>query len=156
MMVCDDGLAAIVKSGAGVLTVTLSKVEVFSAVLLCAHTARPSSALLAMVTLICPTCVQVTPSAEENPVNVLPERTSRTQYGATGPAICASCTALVPVPLRYCMFTPWPGVTKTCTKLELAAVVSRIITPDFAHRFVFCWLATRAVMVISLVNDCEA
>ena len=54
------------------------------------------------------------------------------------------------------MLTPWPGVMNTCTKLELAAVVSRIITPDFAHRLVFCWLATRAVMLISPANDWEA
>ena len=60
-------------------TVTLSNVDVFNAVLLCAVTARPSCALLAIVTLIEPTCVQVVPSAEVNPVNVLPERTSRTQ-----------------------------------------------------------------------------
>src|SRR5215510_601908 len=110
-----------VKSGDGPAMLTLSKVDVFSAVLLCAVTDRPSSALLAMVTLIVPTCVQLMPSAEAKPVKLLPERASRTQYGATGPAICANCTALAPVDARYCMFTPCPGVTNTCTKLEFAA-----------------------------------
>src|SRR5262245_42813182 len=99
----------------GLSMLTLSKVEVFSTVLLWAVTAMPCSALLAIVTLIAPTCVQLTPSAEAKPVNVFPERTSRTQYGATGPAICASCTAPAPVEGLYCMFTPWPGVTNTNT-----------------------------------------
>ncbi|HTD24644.1 MAG TPA: hypothetical protein VK738_18450 [Terriglobales bacterium] len=52
-------------------TVTLSKVEVFSAALLCTVTAKPAWAAVATVTVIDPTCVQATPSAEVNPVNVL-------------------------------------------------------------------------------------
>src|SRR5262249_16430384 len=121
----------------GLLTLTLSKVEVFSVVLLWAESASPCSALPVIVTLIAPTCVQLTPSADAKPVNVFPDRVSRTQYGATGPAICASCAAPAPVEGLYCMFTPWPSVTNTNTYDEFAAVVSRIIAPDFAQRLVF-------------------
>ena len=79
VIVCDEGLAEIEKSGIGVLTVTLSNVEVFNAAVLWDVTANPACTLPAMVTLIVPTCVQVVPSAEAKPVKVLPERTSRTQ-----------------------------------------------------------------------------
>src|SRR5579859_55553 len=135
--------------------VTLSKVEVFSAALLCAHTDKPSRTLLGMVTLIWPTCVQVTPLVEVKPVKVFPERTSRTHCGATRPAICASCTALAPVERRYCMLMPWPGVTNTCTKAELDAMLVRNMTPLLAQALVFCWLATRAVMVKFPARDSE-
>src|SRR5689334_19953111 len=87
-------------------TLTLSKVEVFNVVLLCAQTARPAVAADPMVALVAPTCVQVEPSAELNPVNVFPERTSLTQYGAVGPACRARSTALAPVAPRNCMLTP--------------------------------------------------
>ena len=70
---------AVIASSLSYWMFTLSKVEVFSAVLLCAVTDRPACAPLAMVTLIVPTGVQVTPSADVDPVNVLPDRASRTQ-----------------------------------------------------------------------------
>src|SRR5262249_18434333 len=92
------------------VTFTLSKLEVFRVVLLCAVTAKPTVALLGIVTGIEPTCIQFNPSADATPVKVFAERTSRTQYGAATPAICANCTVNPPVADRYCMFTPCPGV----------------------------------------------
>ena len=66
-------------AGAAAGMITLSNVELFNVVSLCAVTDRPACAPLAMVTLIVPTGVQVTPSADVDPVNVLPDRASRTQ-----------------------------------------------------------------------------
>jgi hypothetical protein len=64
MTVCELGEADSEKSGAGALMPMLSKVDAFSTLLLCAVTAKPAVALLAMVTLMVLSVVQVTPSAE--------------------------------------------------------------------------------------------
>ena len=67
---------------AAVLIDTLSKLAVASAALSFALTARPIYTLCAMLIFkLPPSCVQVTPSAEEYPLNVLPLRTSFTHRG---------------------------------------------------------------------------
>ena len=79
----------LVITGAGaaaVLVDTLSNVAVASAELLSLFTTNPRYTFCPMLIVwLAPTCVQFTPSNDAYPLNVLPLRTSFTQYGsATG------------------------------------------------------------------------
>src|SRR5579863_990278 len=82
----------------GVLTDTLSNVAVARAELLELFTANPIYTFCAMliVTLV-PICTQFTPSAEVYPLNVLPLRTSFTQYGSVTLADVLADVLLPPV-----------------------------------------------------------
>ncbi len=80
-MVADTEVIA----GAGVvveLTDTPSKVAVASVPLKVLLTSRPMYTFWVMLTVtLVPDCTQFTPSVEVYPVNVVPLRTSFTQYG---------------------------------------------------------------------------
>ena len=135
-----------------VVTVTLSKVAVFSKVLLCAVTARPTCTADAMVIVVAaPTCVQVVPLVETKLVNTLPTLTSLTQYGAV-PAGPAVWLLAAPVLNLFWKASPFPEVTAVKAWAEFAAVVSRTITPAFAHGSVLPSVTTRAVIVTSPVT----
>src|SRR5262249_58846368 len=76
-------------------SVTLSKVAVTRAELSLALTARPMYTFCAMLMVrLDPTCAQFTPSDDAYPLNVLPLRTSFTQYG--NPLTALLCDAVVP------------------------------------------------------------
>src|SRR6185369_14753119 len=94
-----------------------------------------------------PTCVQVEPSADVKPVNVLPERTRRTQIGATPELLVL--LVVRPSWVRVWNTTPLDGVTRTATLAEPAERSCRIITPPFAEACVFSRLATRATISTS-------
>jgi hypothetical protein len=89
-----------------------------------------------MLTVVEPMFVQFAPFADRKPVTVLPIRCTRTQYGADGPESVVSLQ-LPPVFARHWNEMPCADVTATSACRELAASVSRIITPPFAHGYVF-------------------
>jgi hypothetical protein len=70
---------------------------------------------------------------------------SRTQYGAVtaGPAVLVLTP---PVAVRRWKAVPLPGVAIIMACADPAASVSRIMTPALIQAFVFCSLATRAMM----------
>jgi hypothetical protein len=57
------------------------------------------------------------------------------------------------VTIRRWKARPLPGVRTIIAWVELAARVSRIITPPLAHGSVFWSVATRAINVASPEND---
>jgi hypothetical protein len=57
-----------------------------------------------------------------------------------------------PVAVRRWNATPLPEVTTIMACREPAVSVSRIMTPAFAHAFVFCRVATRAMISPSPVR----
>ena len=57
-----------------------------------------------------------------------------------------------PVDVRRWNATPLPVVTTTMACREPAVSVSRIMTPALAHGFVFCRVATRAMISPSPVS----
>src|SRR4051812_30951650 len=124
-MVRELGLAAMVKSGAGPATLTLSNVAVQSVPSACEHVARPTNADAAMVMFVEPWLTQVTPSAERNAVSVLPTRVRRTQYGALKVTMLLLVAAVAAALRRTKVAVP-PGVIAINTSLESAASVSRI------------------------------
>src|SRR5581483_2569630 len=111
------------------------KVAVFSVLLSCDVTAKPTSTLASRASVNCANCVHVVPSDEARAVNVLPLRTSLSQYGAVthGPLWIAVDP---PAVARSCAFIPAPGVMNAKTLRAFAAVDSRIITPAFAQPLV--------------------
>jgi hypothetical protein len=64
------------------MAVTFSNVEVFKVPFTWLQTARPMYTVVPMLIVCDPTVVQLTPSADLEPVSVFPLRTRRTQYGA--------------------------------------------------------------------------
>jgi hypothetical protein len=95
MMLRLPGDAKRAKSGTGTVIDTLSKVAVTRAELLLALTARPMYTFCDMLMVrLDPTCTQFTPSDDAYPLNVLPLRTSLTQYGS--PLTALLCDAVVP------------------------------------------------------------
>src|SRR5262245_35133378 len=84
-----------------------------------------------------PTVVQVVPLAEIDAVNVLPDRTSFTQYGAAMPVCDPPSAAEPPVVDRYSNFAPLEGVIYKPAYADPAARVSRIMTPALAETWVF-------------------
>src|SRR4051812_29997703 len=101
----------------------------------------PASAPVCMVTFVWPSCVQAEPSGEVKPVNVLPDRTIRTQYGGVGP-LTQPVTLMEAAPVlgRTCRATPLVGVSNTAALIELVASDSRTMTPAFAKDDVNCSL----------------
>ena len=75
-----------------------------------------------------PNEVQLLPFVERDAVMVLPERTSRTQYGATNPLLVV-IVVLPPVLLRHCHVNPLLGVRATNAFWAFAARLWRIMTP---------------------------
>src|SRR5690349_841851 len=94
-----------------------------------------------------PTTVQLTPSEEAYPVRSVPARTSFTQYGAKThrPLVLVLSP---PVLTRRWNVTPLAEVRLMKAWRELAARVSRIITPALAQLSVAWMLATRAMIVM--------
>src|SRR5437868_1150144 len=130
----------------------LSNVTVLSVLVLCAHTASPHITLFDIVMEIpLVICVHDTPSEDMRLVKLLPERTMRSQYGTAVPLMSAASAALPPVVVRYCTLPPCDTVGEIIAKIyfEFEFVVSRIITPAFAHASDAVWLMTRAVMAKS-------
>src|SRR6516162_5494176 len=125
-------------------TLTLSKVEVFSSVLLCEQTNIPVVADAVMSTVTEPTSVQVDPSGEVYAVKVLPLRCSRSQaFGnAKEPPAMSELNP-------YWRWTALPGVTASSTYGEPAVADCLMMIPDLAHGSVMSWDVTRAVMVPS-------
>src|SRR5205809_749236 len=82
--------------------------------------AMPKYTVDDMLTVVVPTVVQLTPSADHWPVNVLPLRISRTQPGAE-PGMMLTLALVPPMAARYCIATPLPGVTTRSTCLDCAA-----------------------------------
>src|SRR6266536_6276783 len=98
---------------------------------------------VAIVMLVEPTVVQVEPSEEVNPVNVLPDRLTRTHLG--GVALAPDMLAEVPpVELRNWKAVAPPAESSMCACLEPPVRVSRIMTPALAQTFVFSMPVTRA------------
>ena len=79
------------------------------------------------------------------PVNVVPVRTSLTQYGVAAPVTLVA-VVVPPVEVRRWKEAVPVGLTSIMASVELAARDSRIMTPAFAQVFVFCTLATRAMI----------
>ena len=79
-------------------------------------------------------------------MKVLPERTSLTHTGAV-PVLPLTSVELPPAVARYCKRKPLLGVTIVMACRELAARLSRIITPALDQTFAFVCEATRAVIV---------
>src|SRR5262249_21324663 len=94
---------------------TFSNVDIFRAASSCAVTASRTAAALAMVTWTVATRAQSDPSLDANATNVLPNRSSSSQYGAAGPITSAASTALAPATGRDCRPTPRSGVTNRNT-----------------------------------------
>jgi hypothetical protein len=90
-----------------------------------------------------PTTFQEVPSVETDPVNRLPARARRTQYGALGPDRPVLWLEEFADTRRW-KAAPFDGVSAMKACLEPVAVDSRIITPALAQEWVFCWLLTRA------------
>src|SRR5262245_61013030 len=116
-------------------TVTLSNVLVFSTVVSWLVTAIPMLTFAASPTLVVPTGVHVTPSADDDAVNWLPLLTSFSQAGNDW---VPDATNVVEesVAVRVMNSSPAPGRTSSRTWLDPAAVVSRIMTPAFANELV--------------------
>ena len=109
--------------------------------------ARPTCTVDPIAIVVLPSCVQVVPFTEYDPVNVFPLRTSLTQYGAVGPAALLLDVA-PPVAERYCHVTPLVGVRPMNASAEFAFSVERIITPAFDQALMWSSSdATRAMMV---------
>ena len=112
-------------------------------VLLTDATANPTRTRLERLIVVENTCVQLVPSGDVKPVTVLPERTSRTQYGAMGP-LWAAEVAVAPAFVRYTYSVPFTGVRAMRALLALLSSVSRIITPAFAQLLLLPSAAIRA------------
>src|SRR5579871_2422504 len=110
----------------------LSKAEVLSTPSLCAVNARPKYTVFDIVMLMEPTCDQLVPSGDTNPVNRLPARVSLTQYGA--PTAGPEALSLLPFEaVRYWKVAPFVQEIAMSAFLEPAARLSRNITPPLAH-----------------------
>ena len=98
-----------------------------------------------------PTGVHVEPSADIDPVTVVPLRVS---FSHTGAAWTAPASQLVLPPLvERVMNSMSPvGRRSSTTCCELAATDVRNMTPAFANELVFCTLTTRATIEPSFVN----
>ena len=104
---------------------------------------------IAIVVLL--TVVQVMPSVEREPLNVFPERTSLSQYGAGVPVTVLRMLVPPPVEVRFCMLVVLSGRRTRSTCRLLAFKVSRNITPALAAVLVFCSDATRTMICPSPV-----
>jgi len=98
-----------------------------------------------------PTCVHVEPSADTDPVTVVPLRVS---FSHTGAAWTAPANQLVLPPLvERVMNSMSPvGRRSSTTCCEPAATDVRSMMPAFANELVFCTPTTRATMEPSPVN----
>ena len=114
-------------------------------------TIRPTLALDANETVVLPTALQVVPSAEVEPMTVLPVRASFSQAGNGRDAPAMKLVA-PPVVDRVMNSTLPSGRTSRTTLTEPAASVSRSITPTFAYALVFCSAVTRATICPSPLN----
>jgi hypothetical protein len=98
-----------------------------------------------------PTCVQVCPSGELEPVNVLPLRTIFTHHGAA--VLVSLVSEVVPLLLaRTCQVVVLSGAMLMSTFLLPASSESRNITPALARALVFCTDVTRATICPSPVS----
>ena len=127
-------------------------VEVFSAVVAWLHTASPMYTLLVMERVAVPTVAHVLPSAEDDAVIVVPERTSFSQRGAA-PDPPATYAVDPPFDVRASSSKPLDGVTSRSTCGDPVVSDWRIITPAFATELVFCIEATRATICPSPASD---
>ena len=96
----------------------------------------PKKMFAVMLIVSDPTSVQLIPSDELYPENEFPLRTTLTQYGAT---TLTPEVFMVPPPVvsRRWKATPLPGVRTIMAWVELAARLSRIMTPALAQGLVF-------------------
>jgi hypothetical protein len=149
----DDGVWVQVLVGVGPpeVTATPSSTAVQRTASLWLVRASPTKTPAVIEIVSEPTTVQFTPSGELDAVNVDPERTRRTQYGATTPAP-GVCVVPPPVEARRWNARPFNGVSTIIACLDAAERVSRIITPPLAQASVFWMLPTRATMLPSPVS----
>src|SRR5947208_8895059 len=101
--------------------------------------------------LAVPTCVQLDPSDDTKPVNVLPDRVTRIHRGAVaaGPAVLDDEP---PVDVRRWKAVAPPAESTMLACFEPAVSVSRIMTPALAQVLVLSIEATRALISPSLDN----
>src|SRR5688572_13162809 len=96
-----------------------------------------------MGTVADPRTVHLTPSFDQDDVNVSPFLAMRTHAGAVPTTLV--CALVPPALARYCIDTPLPGVTTVIACCAFASSVSRTMTPALAHACVLVMLRTRAV-----------
>jgi hypothetical protein len=83
------------------------------------------------------TSFHVTPSADWYAVYVLPDLSSRTQYGAVSVVVPVVLTDVPAVTRRRWNAVPFAADNSMNACVDPGATDSRIITPAFTHTFVF-------------------
>ena len=151
----DDADAAVATVGARLLTATSVNSTRLSRVAASLVLASPTRALEPMGIVMLPTSVQVDPSADHEPVNRVPARTTLIHAGAAWVVGPATTTPDPPTFCRYCHAMPLAAETTIAACLALSAVDSRITTPALAQSPVFSTEVTRATMEPSPTSGWE-
>src|SRR3954466_12422211 len=119
------------------LTATRSNVVTDTASVVWLDTPSPMNTFAAIAIVSVPTSFQVVPSAEWEAVNVLPLRSSRTQYGAAKVVLPVVLTDVPLVVKRRWNAVPFAADSSMNACVDPGASDSRIITPAFTHTLVF-------------------
>src|SRR5512141_3262543 len=126
------------------VSVTFEVVAVVNALALRLVTASPAYTVAAIVMLCEPIKCQVVPSGESYAENELPTRSSRTHRGGTTFSVPAVPYVVPPVTSRRWKPEPAVGDISANACGDPAVSDARIMTPAFAHAFVWTSESTRA------------